>query len=638
MASSTEPLLAQDLPKHVPSLLSSRGPSLDALLSEYDQEEVDPITPSQTEAIPQEEVVTNAPDDAPALTPVAASAARRFLNNSLRRGSARGNGVSFAAGAEGTAGAEGPARPRRRRDRRCSTNSTNIQFLSRQMSARSVESHKDTRLAYNTRSWAATCGMWGHLVRGRFFILPWALLTLFSLVCALPLPWHRWLPAWLLSDFDNFTIPTEVPVALGATMSLLLAFRLNTSYARWWEARELWGDVISGSRSLLTILIAAAQASDAAARVTDPSSSSGEGGGTSERESAGPSGSTSVSGWHATLAALEAERARQRLLRQVAGWNVGVAVALLHHLRGDPPETYSTFPGEERNGAATSLRAEDDDGTDSAAEPAASGLAPGRGRLVASFSGGGSEGSPSATPRSSPALPRAFARLRSSSDVGMSGGGGGGGSGSGGGGGSPSARPSPKHHDGGAHDGLYTLLSRAQLGALARSNHPPLYAVGRLREAIEGMLFHHFDVAHSRGYMSRLQAQHATLHSSLFNVSEAMLRAVTGCERIMKTPCPPGYVGVLRAVMLFWLLMLPLSLKSELSWGSVPITSIISFLVLAVEEIAVEIENPFGLDPNDLPLHTYCLTVQADALRLLDENRDRDAVRVRESQERAAWR
>ena len=637
--------------------MASRGPSLDALLNEYEyeQEGVDDRTmaPSQSEAIPQAEVVTDAPVNAPALTPAHASLARRFLNNSLRRGSAKNGGVSFDPLATG---GEGPARggPRRRRDRRCSTNSTNIQFLSRQMSERSVESHKDTRLAYNTRSWGATCGMWGHLVRGRFFVLPWALLTLFSLVCALPLPWHLWLPAALLKDFDDFAIPTEVPIALGATMSLLLAFRLNVSYARWWEARELWGDVISGSRSLLTILIAAAQASDAAGRATDPTSASGDCGGASERESAGrPSGS----GWNATLAALEAERARQRLLRQVAGWNVGVAVALFHHLRGDPPEMFATFPGLPEELMAEELTAplsaEDDDAADAAAEPAAPGLAPGaRGRLASSFSGGAAgpssscssssrggsgDGSPSATRgRGSPALPRAFARLRSSSDAGMSGGGSSGGGG--GGGASPSARPSPKHHDGGAHDGLYTLLSRAQLGAMARSNHPPLYAVGRLREAIEGMLFHHFDVAHSRGYMARLQAQHATLHASLFNVSEAMLRAVSGCERIMQTPCPPGYVGVLRAVMLFWLLLLPLSLVGDLSWGAVPITSIISFLVLAVEEIAVEIENPFGLDPNDLPLHTYCLTVQADALRLLDENRDRDAVRARESQERAGWR
>ena len=43
---------------------------------------------------------------------------------------------------------------------------------------------------------------------------------------------------------------------------------------------------------------------------------------------------------------------------------------------------------------------------------------------------------------------------------------------------------------------------------------------------------------------------------------------------------------------------------------------------MAVEELAVQIENPFGLDANDLPLESFCLTVQADALRLVDEARD----------------
>ena len=53
----------------------------------------------------------------------------------------------------------------------------------------------------------------------------------------------------------------------------------------------------------------------------------------------------------------------------------------------------------------------------------------------------------------------------------------------------------------------------------------------------------------------------------------------------------------------------------------VPLTSVISFLVLAVEEIAVEMENPFGLETNDLPLDALCLTIQADMLRLLDESK-----------------
>ena len=34
-------------------------------------------------------------------------------------------------------------------------------------------------------------------------------------------------------------------------LSLLLVFRTNTSYARWWDARVTWGAVLSGSRDLI---------------------------------------------------------------------------------------------------------------------------------------------------------------------------------------------------------------------------------------------------------------------------------------------------------------------------------------------------------------------------------------------------
>eukprot|EP00966_Prymnesium_polylepis_P277895 6420727-Prymnesium_polylepis.2 len=56
-------------------------------------------------------------------------------------------------------------------------------------------------------------------------------------------------------------------------------------------------------------------------------------------------------------------------------------------------------------------------------------------------------------------------------------------------------------------------------------------------------------------------------------------------------------------------------------------------MVLAVKEIAVEMENPFGFETNDLPLdslHTLIQThlralasvpVQADMLRILDESK-----------------
>lgn len=46
------------------------------------------------------------------------------------------------------------------------------------------------------------------------------------------------------------TIPEMVVGVLGAALSILLAFRTNSAYARWWEARILWGSLVNQSRSL----------------------------------------------------------------------------------------------------------------------------------------------------------------------------------------------------------------------------------------------------------------------------------------------------------------------------------------------------------------------------------------------------
>lgn len=51
-------------------------------------------------------------------------------------------------------------------------------------------------------------------------------------------------------DFTSLVIPISVPMVLGTVLSLLLAFRSNQAYDRWWEARTIWGAVVNDSRSL----------------------------------------------------------------------------------------------------------------------------------------------------------------------------------------------------------------------------------------------------------------------------------------------------------------------------------------------------------------------------------------------------
>lgn len=50
-------------------------------------------------------------------------------------------------------------------------------------------------------------------------------------------------------NFPGVSIPIAIPSILGTIISLLLAFRSNQAYDRWWEARTLWGGIVNDSRT-----------------------------------------------------------------------------------------------------------------------------------------------------------------------------------------------------------------------------------------------------------------------------------------------------------------------------------------------------------------------------------------------------
>lgn len=54
----------------------------------------------------------------------------------------------------------------------------------------------------------------------------------------------------------SINIPIAVPTIIGTIISLLLAFKSNQAYDRWWEARTVWGAIVNDSRTLLRQMIA----------------------------------------------------------------------------------------------------------------------------------------------------------------------------------------------------------------------------------------------------------------------------------------------------------------------------------------------------------------------------------------------
>jgi len=62
--------------------------------------------------------------------------------------------------------------------------------------------------------------------------------------------------------YVGVAIPTGIAMMLGTALSILLGFRTNSAYGRWWEARKVWGGIVNDARSLarqvLTLFVAPA--------------------------------------------------------------------------------------------------------------------------------------------------------------------------------------------------------------------------------------------------------------------------------------------------------------------------------------------------------------------------------------------
>ena len=58
---------------------------------------------------------------------------------------------------------------------------------------------------------------------------------------------------YLTSEFRAFIpeMPIAIPAFIGTAISVILSFKLNQSYDRWWEARKIWGSIVNDSRSFV---------------------------------------------------------------------------------------------------------------------------------------------------------------------------------------------------------------------------------------------------------------------------------------------------------------------------------------------------------------------------------------------------
>lgn len=145
---------------------------------------------------------------------------------------------------------------------------------------------------------------------------------------------------------------------------------------------------------------------------------------------------------------------------------------------------------------------------------------------------------------------------------------------------------------------LRELLSDDDIEQLEQANRPP--------QLITFWLSHYLKQQEKAGHLDK--GQRLDINAQI----NSLVEGLSGCERIIKTPMPLSYGIYLKRLTLLYCVLLPLGLAEQLGWWTPGAIALVSFVLLGVEEIGNEIEDPFGYDFNDLKLDSICETLRKD--------------------------
>lgn len=101
-------------------------------------------------------------------------------------------------------------------------------------------------------------------------------------------------------------------------------------------------------------------------------------------------------------------------------------------------------------------------------------------------------------------------------------------------------------------------------------------------------------------------AEEAALTASITRLSHALV----GCERLVNTPLPFAYTLLLHRTAYLFCFMMPFGFADNLGWATPLATMLVAYTFFGLDALGDELEEPFGLAPNDLPIAAYATIVE----------------------------
>lgn len=104
---------------------------------------------------------------------------------------------------------------------------------------------------------------------------------------------------------------------------------------------------------------------------------------------------------------------------------------------------------------------------------------------------------------------------------------------------------------------------------------------------------------------------------------DASMSALTGaaaaCERIKSTPIPFSYTLLLHRTAYIYCFLLPFGLVDSIGFMTPFVVAIVAYTFFGLDALGDEIEEPFGLESNDLPLDAICRTIEINLRESLQD-------------------
>ncbi|MCH2229376.1 MAG: hypothetical protein MK105_03440 [Crocinitomicaceae bacterium] len=146
-------------------------------------------------------------------------------------------------------------------------------------------------------------------------------------------------------------------------------------------------------------------------------------------------------------------------------------------------------------------------------------------------------------------------------------------------------------------------LTKDEIADLADRNHIP--------NGIVSMLYKRMNKMKKEGKIS--QEEFITLDTNL----NALLDILGACERIKNTPIPYSYSLFIKKFIFIYVTTIPLAFIPTFGYFSVLIAAFIFYVLVSMEILAEEIEDPFGKDANDLPTGELSIKIRDNVREIM---------------------